>query len=283
MTNTNEMQSAVALWIEASATQGSADAVALVALVAIGTDPYLVTVGEREVAVTLRDIVANPDAKTRTAARNGFFVAFAGFDAGQEIPGSCLAGLNRVIRAALLLIHEGVAPALKVVKAGGTETSALAGLPLAMCADFDLFDDDGRVTPTFLPIVEREVEFLTDKGEEISLESAAYRLAETPVTLHPVFKARGKLKPLTRLMADLSKEAVEAGIVPAPKGRAPRAGQDAGSSLMADVERLLATLEGIVTSGECETGVTVSMGTKLYRLSDLASEVADMAGEFEGK
>jgi hypothetical protein len=279
MTNTNEMQNAVALWIEANETQGSADAVALVALVAIGADPYLVTVGDREVAVTLRDIVANPDAKTRTAARNGFFVAFGGFEAGQAIPNACLAGLNRVIRAALLLIADGVAPTLKTVKANGRETSALAGLPLAMCADFPLRDDKGQITPDFLPVVEREVEYLADKGEDVSLEDAANRLAGTPVTLHPVFKARGKLKPLTRLMSDLSKEAVATGIVPAPKGRAPRTAQDEGSSLMADVERLLAALETIAKSDECEVGFTAAMGAKLYRLADLAVEIADMAGD----
>ena len=268
MSNTNEMQNAVALWINASETQGSADAVALVALVSIAGEFYSVAVGERQVAVSISDIVNHADTKTRTAARNGFFVAFGGFEPGQPIPNSCLAGLNRVIRPALLLAHNGTAPTLKAVKADGRETLALAGLPFAMCADYPLRDADGCTTPDFVALVEREIEFRAEKGDDVTRDEAERAVLNAPVTLHPAFKSRGKLKPLTRLMSDLSKEAVAAGLAPAPKGRAPRTAGDEGNAFSEALETML---KGMASVADDESGLAFNRETdvKLAKLAAL--------------
>lgn len=274
MSNTNEMQNAVALWINASETQGSADAVALVALVSIADEFYSVAVGERQVAVSISDIVNHADTKTRTAARNGFFVAFGGFEPGQPIPNSCLAGLNRVIRPALLLAHNGTAPTLKTVKADGRETLALAGLPFAMCADYPLRDTEGCATPDFVALVEREIEFRAEKGDDVTRDEAERAVLNAPVTLHPAFKSRGKLKPLTRLMADLSKEAVAAGLAPAPKGRDRARTDDDGASFVAALDLVLATLERAITTDESDVAFGPELQVKLDKLSDMAARVA---------
>jgi len=269
MSNSNEMQSAVALWINASETQGSADAVALVALVSIASDFYSVTVGERQVAVSISDIVNHADTKTRTAARNGFFVAFGGFEPGQAIPNSCLAGLNRVIRPALLLAHNGNAPTLKTVKADGRETLALAGLPFDMCADYPLRDADGCATPDFVALVEREIEYRAEKGDEVTRDEAERAVLNAPVTLHPAFKSRGKLKPLTRLMADLSKDAIAAGLAPAPKGRAPRTVEDEGVSFTAALALVTKVLREVTESDECSFAFTAQIEADLVALVQL--------------
>jgi hypothetical protein len=266
MSNAHEMQSAVALWIEADETKGSADAVALVALVSVASEFYSVTVGERQVAVSISDIVNHPDTKTRTAARNGSFVAFGGFEPGQPIPNSCLAGLNRVIRPALLLAHNGLAPTLKTVKADGRETLALAGLPFAMCADYPLTDAEGAATPDFVALVEREIEFRAEKGDDVTRDEAERAVLNAPVTLHPAFKSRGKLKPLTRLMADLSKEAVTAGLAPAPKGRAPRTAEDMGASFTAALALVTKVLREVTESDEASFAFTAQIEADLVAL-----------------
>ena len=269
MSNTNEMQNAVALWIAADETKGSADAVALVALVSVASEFYSVAVGERQVAVSIADIVANPDTKTRTAARNGFFVAFGGFEPGQPIPNSCLAGLNRVIRPALLLAHNGTAPTLKTVKADGRETLALAGLPFGVCADYPLTDADGVATPDFTALVDREMEFYAERGEEVTREEATDKVLNAPVTLHPAFKSRGKLKPLTRLMADLSKEAVAVGLAPAPKGRDRARTDDDGASFVAALALVSKVLREVTESDESAFAFTDAIEADLRGLADL--------------
>lgn len=267
MTNANDMQNAVALWIEAKETMGSADAVALVALVGVYREKYAVTVDGVEVAVTIRDIVAHDSGKWRKAARDGFFVAFGGFEPGQEIPAACLTGLNRVIRAALLLASDGVAPTLRKVKANGKEVTALAGLPFAMCADYPLHDDAGAPTSKLTDLVDREVEFYADKGEEVTREEATEKVLNAPVTLHPSFTSRGKLKPLTRLMADLSKEAVNAGLVPAPKGRAPRTSEDMGASFLAALATVTKVMREVAESDESPIAFTVEIERDLQALA----------------
>lgn len=269
MSNTNEMQNAVALWIAADETKGSADAVALVALVHVASEFYSVTVGERQVAVSIADIVANPDTKTRTAARNGFFVAFGGFEPGQPIPGACLAGLNRVIRPALLLASREVTPSLKAVKADGRESLALAGLPFGVCADYPLTDSDGVATPDFTALVDREMEFYAERGEEVTREEATDKVLTAPVTLHPAFKSRGKLKPLTRLMADLSKEAVEAGLAPAPKGRDRTRTDDDGASFVAALALVSKVLREVTESDESAFAFTDAIEADLRAVADL--------------
>lgn len=268
MSNHNEMQNAVALWIAADETKGSADAVALVALVSVASEFYSVAVGERLVAVSISDIVNHTDTKTRTAARNGFFVAFGGFEPGQPIPGACLAGLNRVIRPALLLASRKVVPTLKTVKADGRETSALAGLPFAMCADYPLRDKDGCATPDFVALIEREIEYRAEKGDEVTRDDAEREVLNAPVTLHPAFKSRGKLKPLTRLMADLSKEAVTAGLAPAPKGRDRT---DKGAETPAFYAALDTVLKGMGDIAKEESGLAFNRETdaKLAKLAAL--------------
>ncbi len=269
MSNANEMQNAVALWIAADETKGSADAVALVALVSVASEFYSVTVGERQVAVSIADIVANPDAKTRAAARNGFFVAFGGFEPGQPVPGACLAGLNRVIRPALLLASRGVSPALKAVKADGRESLALSGLPFGVCADYPLTDPEGVATPDFSALVDREMEFYAERGEEVTREEATDKVLNAPVTLHPAFKSRGKLKPLTRLMADLSKEAVAAGLAPAPKGRDRARADDTGASFVAALALVSKVLREVTESDESAFAFTDAIEADLRGLADL--------------
>jgi hypothetical protein len=276
MTNTNtntnnahDMQQAVALWNEADATKGSADAVALVALISIADEAYSVQVGDRQVAVSISDIVNNADAKTRAAARNGFFVAFGGFEPGQEIPGACLAGLNRVIRPALLLASCGIHPVLRPIKADGREMLALSGLPFHMCADYPLHDTDGHATPDFVALVEREIEFRAEKGDAVTRDEAEGAVLNAPVILHPAFKSRGKLKPLTRLMADLSKKAVAAGLAPAPKGRAPRTSEDTGNAFTAALETVLSGMASVTGDDESGLAFTREIDVKLAKLAKL--------------
>jgi hypothetical protein len=268
MTNSNEMQNAVALWIEAKETMGSADAVALVALVGVYREKYAVTVDGVEVAVTVRDIVAHDSGKWRKAARDGFFVAFGGFEPGQEIPAACLSGLNRVIRAAILLASDGgPAPTLRKVKANGKEVTVLAGLPFAMCADYPLHDDTGAPTSKLTDLVDREIEFYAERGEEVTREEATAKVLSAPVTLHPSFTSRGKLKPLTRLMADLSKEAARVGLVPAPKGRAPRTSEDAGASFLAALATVMKVMRDVTESDESPIAFTVEIERDLQALA----------------
>ena len=267
MTNANEMQNAVALWIEAKETMGSADAVALVALVGVYREKYVVTVDGVEVAATIRDIVANPCGKWRKAARDGFFVAFGGFEPGQEIPAACLTGLNRVIRAALLLASDGVTPTLRKVKANGKEATVLAGLPFAMCADYPLYDADGAPTPAHVELIDLEIERAAERGEVLTTADASWKVVSAGVTLHPSFKSRGKLKPLTRLMADLSKEAVNAGLVPAPKGRAPRTSEDTGASFLAALATVTKVMREVVESDESPNAFTVEIERELQALA----------------
>lgn len=265
--NAHEMQTAVALWIEAKETMGSADAVALVALVGVYRERYAVTVDGVEVAVTIRDIVAHDSSKWRKAARDGFFVAFGGFEPGQEIPAACLTGLNRVIRAAILLASDGVVPALRTIKTNGKEVTVLSGLPFAMCADYPLRDDTGAPTSKLTDLVDREVEFYAERGEEVTREEATEKVLNAPVTLHPSFTSRGKLKPLTRLMADLSKDAVNAGLVPAPKGRAPRTSDDTGASFLAALATVLRVMREVTESDESPIAFTVEIERDLQDLA----------------
>jgi hypothetical protein len=276
MTNTNtntnnahDMQQAVALWNEADATKGSADVTALVALVALVDEAYSVKAGERQVAVTIADIVTNEDAKIRAAARDGFFVAFGGFEAGGKIPNACLTGLNRVIRPALLLAHDGITPTLKTVKANDRETLALSGVPFALCADYPLLDSDGKETPDFASLVDREVEFYAERGEEVTRGEAAQKVLGAPVTLHPAFKSRGKLKAFTSFARDLSAAAVERGIVPAPKGRAPRTVEDTGNAFSEALAVVLAGMASVTGDDESGLAFTREIDVKLAKLAKL--------------
>jgi hypothetical protein len=270
-TNTNDIQTAVALWKEADATKGSADVTALAALAALASagEFYTVKIGETHRAVTIADIVNSDDAKVRTAARDGFFVAFGGFEAGDKIPNACLTGLNRVIRPALLLAHDGVTPTLKTVKADGRETVALSGVPFALCADYPLLDKEGKETPDFATLVDREVEFYAEKGEEVAREVAAERVLNAPVTLHPAFKARGKLKAFTNFARDLGADAVKRGIVPAPKGRAPRTVEERGNAFSEALAVVLAGMETVTGDDESGLAFTREIDAKLAKLAAL--------------
>jgi hypothetical protein len=137
-----------------------------------------------------------------------------------------------------------------------------------MCADYPLRDEDGCTTPDFVALVEREIEYRAEKGDDVTRDEAERAVLNAPVTLHPAFKSRGKLKPLTRLMADLSKEAVTAGLAPAPKGRAPRTGEDKGNAFS---EALETVLKGMASVADDESGLAFNRETdvKLAKLAAL--------------
>lgn len=212
--NAHDMQNAAQCWIGAETSKGSADVMALVALVPIVNETFPITIKGETINATVSDAVTHIDAKVRAAAKKGFIVRYCGYDVDDKIPGAVTTGFDRVIRPAILLAHHGIAPTLKTVATDNGEVSALSGVPFEYCADFPLYDDKGAETPEFATLVDREEAYREENGEKVTREEAAIRVRNTPVTLHAKFnKARGPLKPITRFCKALSEEAREQGLV----------------------------------------------------------------------
>lgn len=265
--NANEMQSAVALWIEAEGTKGSADVAALAAMTHLVGERYLVPVKDKQVTVTLADAVTHDNAKVRAAAKNGFFVAFGGFEPGQEIPGACLSGFNRVIRAALFLASKGVSPAVVPITGDGKTTTALANIPLSLASAEPLIDESGKPTPDFADIIAREVEFYADKGEPRTTERVTADLLASPVTLHKSYTRKGALKPFTTFAKDMSAQAVTEGLVPAPHKRDTKRTDDEGASFMAALALVSKVMQEVTESDESAFAFTVQIDADLVALA----------------
>jgi hypothetical protein len=243
--NAHDMQSAAQGWIGAETSKGSADVMALVALVPIVNETFPITIKGETINATVSDAVTHIDAKVRAASKKGFIVRYCGYDADDKIPGAVTTGFDRVIRPAILLAHHGIAPTLKTVATDNGDVSALSGVPFEYCADFPLYDDTGAETPEFATLVDREEAYREENGEKVTREEAAARVRNTPVTLHAKFnKARGPLKPITRFCKALSAEAREQGLVLATDKR-DRDRADKGSSFNEALDTLLKGMRDI--------------------------------------
>lgn len=266
--NAHDMQSAAQGWIGAETSKGSADVMALVALVPIVNEPFPITIKGETINATVSDAVTHVDAKVRAASKKGFIVRYCGYDADDKIPGAVTTGFDRVIRPAILLAHHGIAPTLKTVATDNGDVSALSGVPFEYCADFPLYDDKGAETPEFATLVDREEAYREENGEKVTREEAATRVRNTPVTLHAKFnKARGPLKPITRFCKALSEEAREQGLVLSTDKR-ERDRADKGSSFNEALDTLL---KGMGDISKEDSGLAFNRETdvKLAKLAAL--------------
>jgi len=265
--NTHDMHNAAMGWVGAETSKGSADVMALVALVPIVNETFPITIKGETINATVSDAVTHVDAKVRAAAKKGFIVRYCGYEVDEKIPGAVTTGFDRVIRPAILLAHHGIAPTLKTVATDNGDVSALSGVPFEYCADFPLYDDKGE-TPEFATLVDREEAYWAEKGEEVTREEAAIRVRNTPVTLHAKFnKARGPLKPITRFCKALSEEAREQGLVlSTDKRERNRTVEDTGNAFTAALEVVLSGMASVTGDDESGLAFTREIDAKLTKL-----------------
>jgi hypothetical protein len=258
MTNYSSLHQAAAMINEGGNTLSTGRAALMVALVPSLDMRLSASIGGKAVPFTLSDYAFKPltdKGKTNGKLRNAQFSAIMSQGLGEpevtaDVSATVKTAFNDTFPAALYIRHAG----LNVTVTDGR----LNGVPLAYA--FDCYGKDG-LTSDGKTMVERIIAmFSPDTGPELTeAEAEASLLTRTVDGVGGTMNRRFGLKtlPVGKVIAALSKAAVDAGLVEKGASRAPR-NADAEPSPLDTIAAFEAFVAKVVGNGdEAEIALTV--------------------------
>lgn len=258
MTNYSSLHQAAAMINEGGNTLSTGRAALMVALVPALDMRLSASIGGKAVAFTLSDYAFKPltdKGKTNSKLRNAQHLAIMSQGLGEpevttNVSATVKTAFNDTFPAALFICHAG----LNVTVVDGK----LNGVPLAYA--FDCYGKDGSLTSDGKTLMERIIAmFSPDTGPELTeAEAEASLLIRTVDGVGGTMNRRFGLKtlPVGKVIAALSKAAVDAGLVEKGASRAAR-NSDAEPSPLDTIAAFEAFVAKVVGNGdEAEIALT---------------------------